>query len=1077
MRSQTRILILCLLCVVRASKVLSEEMTEFGKRTSIQNKDLRDLTRENDGGNEPDAGKFRDKRALGLLLSGLAQIFGFTATPIQFASLANPNMTASAAMSNFTEMGNVTKQLIASSRPMSTNATAPRQETIRFTGVVNFGNNSDIVGHLQRYEQIFHGRSNNTRPMTMTTSQPATSMPKPIVSLSIDPRLNLPTKTPLLTPFFVKIPLPIAPDLLPITTTPTENLKLSYPASLVTITSEPSEEVPPKTQLQQQLGLPIRKEQEMVYRNNGNIERYMVENKEIHNEKDVMKPVSKYTHHLYVDEPTLSKQQDNEERYNEVQRKQEEHVARIKEEEAQRNRDRDDYEQVDEINERHRNREEEIANRNQNHASKHDYSASEEKRPAYEDKEDEVSAERYEERTDQANRSNESSERPTEEDEREKTERYPDYDDNDEPSKQSGEYKQDDDQPPPVNLEKYIEVVYNQQLPIGDYFHESNPEQIRDSYGEVLNNKKLEDDRLSGYFSMFKHPYVDELDYQRNPEDASQEDKRKEISTANIYDEHLKRIQKLREEYALPVPESKYEEYEINDEDEANRNGRQNERDQNRNAAKSKKPKAGSVHGKEDVRAKTTSGSSKNQLQRESEEANSQKELDLVKYTPLIVPIRYIDGSDRVEQASTRQLKYKKSEKKSNNSQVPTADNVDLTTKEKPTLQIASLPERPRQLHEGEYKEFQLWPPPFDYAFDNTERTNTIVSANPQNYPLNYYQNIITNIADNDANNDNSSNQPAGYLVVVGNPVHPYRYPNNVYYFPKEAVNPQNQEHHLNAEGTHSQLYVSRQNADQQSTQVNPNPTEYNYNGSSTKGSRDYYYQPQQATADVSNPYRYAFRGYASESRKLPNVDARNQISNTENWSNRIYSSQPRSDRVVNQLPPTLAQLQNIASSNQNVRNVPLERQHYPLPSRRRKSLRTEDQRQKDRKAKTPSRHSRRNRSISKSKSFHDPQSAHDFFGFSKNDYSLDGESDNAASKVAEENGKNTKEPHVFVAPEPAAYHHDESIVKHTDEPENDTEKAVVREYRNRVATLKVSEQRQTRPNGPIHYVEFTRNI
>lgn len=1026
------------------SKVVSEEISEFGARTSVQDEDLaRKFTRENDERADGPI-KFRDKRALGLLLSGLAQIFGYTVTPIQLASLANPNMTTPVAMPNSTAMGNVTRPQTASSRPVSTNTTAPRQqETIRFTGVVNFGNNSDIIGHLQRYEQMFHGRRNNTMaPAMMTTARPVPSMPKPAANISVDLRASSPTRPPLLTPFFVKIPLPIAPNLPP-ATMPIGDLKLSYPFPLITVANESVEDQPPPG---------ARKEQETVYRNNEDTERYAVEEKEIYDEKDVMKPMSKYTHRLYVDEPSLSKQQD--ERYNEVQRKQEEYVARMKEQEAQRSREQDDYDREDEIKERHKSREEEIANRNRAHASEH--SSTEDRRPAYDGEEGDESAEKYEERAGQENRSSESSEQTVEKDEREKTERYPDYDD--QPDKVGG-YKQDDDLP--IDLDKYIEVTYNQQLPIGDYFHEGNPEEIRDSYGEVLTNKKPEDDRLSDYFSMFKHPYLDGYDHQRvqDPEDASQEEKREETPIADGYEEHLKRIQKLREEYALPVPESKYEEYEINDEGEANRSGRQNERGENHTAAKSRK----TGPGKEDVRERTTSGSSRNQLQRE--QAKPQEELG--KYTPLIVPIRYVDASDRVEQASTRQVKYKKAEKKSNGKPVPSADNVDISSKEKqPTPQVAGLPEGPRQLHEGEHKELRLWPPPFDYAFDNTERTNTIVPANPQSYPLNYYQHIVTNIAGNDANGSDSSNQPAGYLVVVGNPVHPYRYPYNIYYFPKEAMDPQNQD----AEGEQHQRYVPRQNVDQQSARANP--TEYNRNETAKSITRDYYYQPQAAPADALKHYRYAFGKYVPATEELLHVDARNHISNTENWSNRIHQSQPRANGVVGQPSPTLAQLQNVASLNPNVQSVPSEKQRYSQPLRRRKSSRSEEQRQDDREATkaTP------RRSVPRTKSFDDPQSAHDFFGFSKNDYSFDRESDNA-SKVAEENGSNTKESRVFVAPEPVAYHHDESTVKHTDEPENDTEKAVVREYRNKVATLKVSEQRRLRPNGPIHYVNFTRNI
>ncbi|EFN84969.1 uncharacterized protein LOC105182777 [Harpegnathos saltator] len=1063
MKSRTRILILCLLC---ASQVLSEEIIEFGRRISVQDKDSpKNATRKNNVADGLDASKYRDKRALGLLLSGLAQIFGYTVTPIQLASLPNPNVTMSAAMPNSTAMRNVTGPQTASSQPMSMNTTAPRrQETIRFTGVVNFGNNSDVVGHLQRYEQIFHGR-NNTRPpmMTMTTSRPATSMPKPAMNHSMDLRMGSPTRPPLLTPFFVKIPLPIAPELLA-TTMSIEDLNLSHPGPLFTIARESQreeEDASPET--------PVRKEQEMVYKSNEDTERYTVEEKEIYDEKDVMKPVSKYTHRLYVDEPSLNRQQN--ERYDEVQRKQQEYVARMKEHEAQRNRDQDDYDREDEIKERHRSRGQEIADRNRDHASKYSSEEySEERRPiSYEDETDEESAEEYKERAGQADHSNESSERPAETEERQKTD-YPDYEDDESGDKQSGGHKQQENQQLPPDLEKHLEVAYNQQLPIGDYFHESNPEEIRDSYGEVLNNKKQQDDRLSGYFSMFKHPH----DYQRiqNPKDASQEAKTQEIID-NGYDEHLKRVEKLREEYALPAPESKYEEYEINNEDEADRSSRQNEEDENRSAARSKSPKTGRVRGKEDVRAKTA-GASKNQLLRESEDVKSQEELDLTKYTPLIVPVRYVDANDRVEQASTRRLKYKDAEKKSDNSQVP-SDKGKPTTKKTPTPLVTGLPERPRQLHEGEHKELQLWPPPFDYAFDSTEQTNTIAPVNPDNYPLNYYQHIMTNIADNDANNDKSSDEPSGYLVVVGNPAHPYQYPYNVYYFPKDAINPQDQDSHLNAETTHHQHHPHhplRQNAGQQSTQANLNPIDYsnNHNGS-TKNPHNYYYQASEAPADVLDRYRYAFGEYASESSELPNVDARKPISNTENWSYRIHPSQSRSNRLVNQTPPTPAQLQNVKPSNQHTQRASSEQKRYPESGRKRKSPRLQGQHQDNRKAQAPSRHL-----VPRRQPFDDPQSAHDFFGFSRNDYSFDGESGNA-SEVAKGNDKNAKESHVFGAPEPTVYHYDENTAKHTDELENDTEKAIVREYRNKVATLKVSEQRRSSPNGPIHYVDFTRNI
>ncbi|KMQ95787.1 hypothetical protein RF55_3977 [Lasius niger] len=1024
MESRTRILILCLLYVARISEVLSEEI-EFGARLP-RARDVEDRSRldtpiqETDGTDRQSAFKLRDKRALGLLLSGLAQIFGYTVTPIQIASLPNPsNITRPAAMSNSSMMSNVMGQQVASSRPTSMNIMAPRQqETVRFTGVLNFGNNSDVIGHLQRYEQIFHGRQNNTTN-TMTTNPRPIMMPMPPATISVDPRMNSATRPPLLAPFFVKIPLPIAPDLPP-ATMPIENFRFSYPAPAVSIVSESNKTAE----------TPVRKEQEMIYRNNENAERYTVEEKDIYDEKDVMKPMNKYNHQLHIDEPSL--QNDKQ------QRKQEDRVERLKEQkeltncESNKNR----HHKEDAIIERDRNREEEIADRNREHASK--YESTGKKEPAYDDEENEDSAERNEER-----QANKSTKQPPKEDESEEVE-------DDEPDKRFRGYKQ------PENFDKYIEMGYNQQLPIGDYFHEGNPEMIRDSYGEILNNKKLEDDRIAGYISMFKHPYVYDSQNVRNPEDASGEDER-EPSTADGYDEHLNRLQKLREEYALP--RSKYEEYDLNDENEAKRDDRDNEK-----IRTSARLKTGRLRGEEDIRAKVPTGPPSRNILRDDVakfgNAKSQEEIDFARHVPLIVPIRYIDTNDKVQQATTRQLSYEESNKLPNGRF--SEDNVDSTrplVKEKLTPQIG-LPERTRKLHEGEqlHKELQVWPPPFDYAFDNTEPANAIVSPNSQNYPSNYYQHV-KHIAANDANGDNSSEQPSGYLVVVGNSAHPYRYP-YVYYFPNENTNPQNQDFHLNSEGTyprHQIHHVPQQNTNQQFIRANSNLTEYNLN----ETTRDHYHQPHEAPTNVLDRYRYIFGERAPEGKESVNINVRDQIPNIENWSSRIYQSR------AEQPSPVFVQLQNVASSNQNVQNTP-SNSRYSRPLRRQKSSQSEDQRKNDGKVKIL-------QPIPTSKSFEDPQSAHDFFGFNKDDYSFAGESSDAL-KVAEENGKIVKESDVPV--EPVVYHHDnESVVKHADEPENDTEKAKVTEYRNKVATLKISEQRQLKPNGPIHYVDFIRNI
>ncbi|XP_029170911.1 uncharacterized protein DDB_G0283697-like [Nylanderia fulva] len=1014
MESRTRILILCLLYVACVSEVLSEEL-EFGARVSragdVEDPRVDTPIQETDGLDRQYAYKLRDKRALGLLLSGLAQIFGYTVTPIQIASLPNPsNITRPVAMSNTPTIGNIVGQQVASSRPTSMNVTAPvrkEQETIRFTGVLNFGNNSDIVGHLQRYEQIFHGRQNN---MTNTIPRPI-SMPMSLPTIP-DPGMNSVTRPPLLAPFFVKIPLPISPDLIPLM--PIENIKLNLTPD-VSIANEANKTAE----------TPVRKEQEVIYKNNENKELYTVEKKNIYDEKDVMKPVNIYNHQLHIDEPS-SQQNDKQQ--------QEERVEQLKDQKVRTNCDRNTHHKEDEIIERDRNREEEIANRNPEHAS--NYKPTGKKKPAYDDEENDDdekdSAERYEER----NQENKSSKQHLKKDE---SEEEVEDDDSDKPFRG---YKQ------PENFDKYI-IGYNQQLPLGDYYHEGHPEMIRDSYGEILNNKKLEDDRIAGYLSMFKHPYVYDSQSVRNPEDASEEDERRP-STADAYEEHLTRLQKLREEYALP--KNKYEEYDLNDEGEAQRDDRDHEKLQNLTSARG--PKTGRVRV-EDNRAKT-GPPRQNILHDDAAKFETTKEeIDFGKHVPLIVPIRYIDANEKTQQATTRQLIYEDTNKLPNGRF--SGNNVGSTrtlAKEKLTPQIG-LPERPRKLHEGEHKELQVWPPPFDYAFDNTQPVNTIISPNSQNYPLNYYQHV-KNIAANDAN-DNSSEQPSGYLVVVGNSANPYRNP-YVYYFPNENINPQNSDYHLNTEGTYqrNQIHVPQQNTNQQFIRTNSNLTKYNLN--ETK--RDRYHQPPEEPINVLDRYRYIFGESNPEGKESVNINVRTQTPNIENWSNKIYQSQ------AEQPSPVFVQLQNqnVATSNQNVQSRPLN-SRYSRPLTRQKNSQPKDQR-KNNKARIP-------QPIPTSKPFDDPQSAHDFFGFNKDDYSFAGESSDAL-KVAEENGKIVKESDVPV--EPVVYHH-ESVVQHADEPENDTEKATVTEYRNKVATLKISEQRQLKPNGPIHYVDFIRNI
>lgn len=248
----------------------------------------------------------RDKRALGLILSGLAQAFGYAVSPVQVASLPNEN-----------EPDRGTQQSSNSNSMNTTQSTpttpAPRQrETIRFTGVLNFGNSSSILTHLQQYENMFHGNNSNGAPGS--TATPSTVAP-------VDPR-NMNSKP--VSPFLMNIPLPTMRQP-PLPEIPPQNIPLAYPKPIV----------------------PVRNNQETIYRKNESSAMFMVENKEIQNAKDVKSPpppsTTQYTpfYRTYTDEPRWKKE--HEQRLTELERKQEEHAKRLRQQEQYRNRVKDNY--------------------------------------------------------------------------------------------------------------------------------------------------------------------------------------------------------------------------------------------------------------------------------------------------------------------------------------------------------------------------------------------------------------------------------------------------------------------------------------------------------------------------------------------------------------------------------------------------------------------------------------------------------------------------------------------------------------------------------------------------------------
>ncbi|CAB0034290.1 unnamed protein product [Trichogramma brassicae] len=140
----------------------------------------------------------RHKRALGILLQGFMEALGYQVSPIQIATLPAQNPVAAAAAPPM-------MQLMPNGSSMPAAAPTPRQrETLRFTGVFNFGNNvnaTNLVDHLAQYERIFHGNNGSaTAPAASTGNKSKKKSKKQ-------------KKPPIPDPLFVKIPLPIAPDL------------------------------------------------------------------------------------------------------------------------------------------------------------------------------------------------------------------------------------------------------------------------------------------------------------------------------------------------------------------------------------------------------------------------------------------------------------------------------------------------------------------------------------------------------------------------------------------------------------------------------------------------------------------------------------------------------------------------------------------------------------------------------------------------------------------------------------------------------------------------------------------------
>lgn len=623
---------LCCLCALRALGAASEdsEISSEWRNSPVSNVSESLDSRESSA---------RDKRALGLILSGLAQVFGYTVSPVQIATLSNGNTTSS-------DGGSTQQSASPEQTPLSSNSTQstatsatvpPRQrETIRFTGVVNFGNTS-VLGHLQQYEDIFHGGRNASAPATTATP---------------------PTSTPLsVSPFLVNIPLPPMRQP-PLPEIPAQDIRLSYPEPLI----------------------PIRREQQMMYGKNESAEKLIPESRELQGGKVAQSPPppTPYTpfYSPYTVEPRWRKEY--EDRLADLERKHEEHAERLRQQERYRNRVKDDSRGSNE-GEMKMARGDDESKCDENKHSNVDHLVENDSR--------------------ERSRYSSSVKEP-----QGSEEKLRDYDNDDD----YNSYKQYDDSP--STNDTYTSLHYNEPLPINEDDEERRPEELRNSYGEPLNSPELVDEGFGNYFGKLKHT---QSDFYASPEKSdSREDSKEEGEDSFMRDngDEDESDGKEKKEYDLPVT-NKYEEYSLEED----------------TGTKGKNVENSEEEGSEPFVKYSNEVPFSNENGPNFEGRKSSEEVDFTKYMPLIVPFRYLAASEESKRARSRLSTIEKSDKVNNVADREGTKKLSSKESSRPRKENSKpkigIPERPKKLHEGEQKELQMWPPPFDFVLDSTIQT------------------------------------------------------------------------------------------------------------------------------------------------------------------------------------------------------------------------------------------------------------------------------------------------------------------------------------------------------------------
>ncbi|XP_029048263.2 uncharacterized protein LOC114878518 [Osmia bicornis bicornis] len=587
----------------------------------------------------PGINNTRDKRALGLILSGLAQVFGYTVDPVQLATLPNPDDAKSTQTSC-----NNTQNPCMSNQNGSTTSRPPQRETIRLTGVLNFGNDSNILNHLQEYEQIFHGNGSST---TQTPSGPPSTQ-APMID----------TRAPLLP----NISLPSIPQS-PLPEIPPQDIKLSYPRPLV-----------------------------LIHRNqNFSNARNKSMTKEQGQQGNDMG--SKDTNGSNADK---LRWEEYEERLAELERRQQEQAERLRQQEHLRNREKDDN-YSSEGNERNRGKQ--TGHRDEDCQGNED--GNYENPSEEEEEEEEGSRESFknQQKTDQ--------EEPQESNEEEQS--------------------KDDD------VYKY--GIFG-ELPISKDDEQRRPEQLRNSYGEPLNNHELTDDGFVNYFSKLKQ----------------QNDFRTSSITPNSREETSKENEDESREYDLPA-RNKYEEYALEEDTDSGMKEDENSEEDDSPPMKysSKVPSNGDQSFFKDQKIN--------------------EELDFSKHVPLIIPVRYLTAPEELDK-----VRLSTTVKSQKDNTVPEAtkkvSRKELRPPKKNLKPTIGFPTLPKKLHHGEQKELQMWPPPFDFILDSTIQAGDASGGSSSGKAKPYDK------------RNGKQGQPPGRMAPPVDPPAPrtYDYPENIYY-------------------------------------------------------------------------------------------------------------------------------------------------------------------------------------------------------------------------------------------------------------------------------------------------------